>query len=254
MISFRGYASSHIGLKKPVNEDNYLVGTEIGIPSNLLRQQGVLCAVADGMSGHAAGKIASEIAIATLKEFYNQPYLRVSPLEGLETLFRNAHRKISTMARDNPLYKGMGTTLTAIVLKENQLCYGHVGDSRLYLITGDTGSTQQITRDHTLIAKYLQEGKLSAQEALDEDDNVLEQALGFNREIRIDLGQLEIRPGDYLILTTDGLTKSLPSSKIKMVILNSQNPEDACKKLIRRATENGRTDDITVIVIEVMGS
>jgi len=252
LFSFQSYASSHTGLKRTSNEDNYLVGTEIGVSKDLLTQCGALYAVADGMSGHAAGQVASQIAVATLKEYYIQPNLSLPPLKRLEALFQDAHKKILTAARYNSLYKGMGTTLTAIVLKENQLYYAHIGDSRLYLIAGDTGNPRQITRDHTLVARYLREGKLSAQEAEDEDPSVLEQALGFNREVQVDVGQFEIKAGDYLILATDGLTKSLPPSKIKTVILNSRNAADACKKLTRRAIDNGGIDDITVIVIEVL--
>lgn len=253
MFSFQSYANSYPGPKRSFNEDSYLVGTNIGISTELLARHGVLYAVADGVSGHAAGQVASKLAVTTLKDYYTQPNLSLPPLKRLENLFYEAHKKIATLASSNSLYKGMGTTLTVILLKEDQIYYGHVGDSRLYIVAADSGNPKQITRDHTLVARYLREGKLSVQEAEEEDNSILEQALGFSRDVQIDLDQLKINTGDYLILATDGLTKSVSTSKIKTIILNSQNAEDACKKLIRKADENGRRDDITVIVVEVMG-
>lgn len=253
LLSFQSYVSSQPGPKRAFNEDSYLVGTELGIPKDLLMRCGVLYAVADGMSGHAAGQVASKLAVTTLKEYYTQPNFNLSPLNRLEALFQNAHERILATAQRNAAYKGMGTTLTAVILKEGWLYYGHVGDSRLYLITGATGRLEQITSDHTLVARYLREGKLSAQEAEEEDSSILEQALGFTRNVKIDLGQLAIKSGDYIILTTDGLTKSVSVSKMKSIVLNSRDAEEVCKKLVRKAIENGIMDDITVIVIEVMG-
>jgi serine/threonine protein phosphatase PrpC len=247
---YRSAAATDPGLQKAVNEDCYFDSAQLALHADLLQRLGFLYAVADGVSGQVGGEIASKIAIDTLRMYYVLPHVEIPPLDRLRNVFLEAHRRISAYAQEYPAYRGMGTTLTAMVLKNGSVYYGHVGDSRLYLIRNATHRMEQLTEDHSLVNKFVKEGKLTPEEAAEEDRNVLEQALGCVPHIHIDAGEDDaLQPGDILLLASDGLTDMISDAKIRDVVLSSPSLAEASRRLITKANQHGGRDNITVILV-----
>lgn len=247
---YRSTAATDPGLQKPINEDCYLESPQIQVDENILQRLGYAYAIADGVSGQVGGEIASKIAIDTLRMYYVLPSVDIPPLDRLRNVFLEAHRRIEEYSREHPEYRGMGTTMTIAVLKEGCLYYGHVGDTRLYLIHNGSHQMEQLTEDHTLVARFVREHKLTPEEAAFEDSNVLEQALGCVSKIRIETGEYSsLEPGDLLLLSSDGLTDLVPDAKIREIVLGSPSLADACQRLITRANQRGGKDNITVVLV-----
>lgn len=247
---YRSTAATDTGLQKAMNEDSYLETSQLHIADEILQRLGYVYAVADGVSGQAGGEMASKIAIDTLRMYYVLPHVEIPPLDRLRNVFQEAHRRIEVYAQEHPEYRGMGTTLTTMVLKDGNVYYGHVGDSRLYLIHNGTQQMEQLTEDHTLVAKFVRENKLTPEEAAQEDSNVLEQALGCVPRIRVDAGEYDsLEQGDILLLSSDGLTDLVSDTKIREIILSSPSLTDACRRLITRANQHGGKDNITVVLV-----
>jgi len=240
------------GLRKTVNEDSFWDCSQEPIDEKTLDGLGAVYAVADGVSGQEGGEVASRIAIDTFRMYYVLPHVTIPPEDRLRNVFLEAHRRIEEYAEAQPQYRGMGTTLTAVVLKDDALFYGHVGDSRLYLIRSRERSIQQLTKDHSLVNKFVEEGKLTPEEAALEDSNVLAQALGAVPRIRVETGEFgPLQEGDLLLLCSDGLSDLVSDAKIRDIVLGSPGREEACQRLIMKANQNGGRDNITVVLIAV---
>jgi protein phosphatase len=249
---YHSTAATDPGLQKPINEDSYLESSQIQVTSEVLQRLGYVFAVADGVSGQAGGEVASQIAIDTLRMYYVLPHVEIPAIDRLRNVFLEAHRRIEEYGGNHPEYRGMGTTMTTIVLKDRNLYYGHVGDTRLYLIHNGSHDIRQLTEDHTLVHKFVLEGKLTPEEAAQEDNNVLEQALGCVAKIRIDTGEYDnLEPGDILLLSSDGLTDLVPDTKIRDTILSSPGLTEAGRRLVEKANQRGGKDNITVVLIEL---
>ena len=247
---YHSTAATDPGLQKPINEDCYLESSQLPISPDILHRLGYVYAVADGVSGQAGGEIASRIAIDTLRMYYVLPHVDIPAIDRLRNVFSEAHRRIEEYGETHPEYRGMGTTMTTIVLQDRNLFYGHVGDSRLYLIHTGSRDILQLTEDHTLLNKFVKEGKLTPEEAAQEDNNVLEQALGCVAKIRVDTGEYDnLEPGDIILLSSDGLTDLVPDVKIRDIILSSVSLPDAGRRLIDKANQRGGKDNITVVLI-----
>ena len=247
---YRASSGTDPGLRKTVNEDNFWLCSQEQIDKAALDGLGAVYAVADGVSGKEGGEIASRIAIDTFRMYYVLPHVAIPPEDRLRNVFLEAHRRIGEYAETRPQYHGMGTTLTAVALKEDMLYYGHVGDSRLYLIHSESRSIQQLSKDHTLVNKFVEEGKLTPEEAAQEDSNVLSQALGAVPRIRVETGEHgPLRAGDLLLLCSDGLSDLVSDAKIRDIVLGSPSLDDACQRLIAKANQNGGRDNITVVLI-----
>ena len=252
--TYRSTAETDTGLRKTVNEDSFLEQPHSQVDADTLQQLGYLYAVADGVSGQEGGEVASKIAIDTLRMYYVLPHVKIPPEDRLRNVFLEAHRRIEDYAQEHPEYRGMGTTLTGLVVKDGQVYYGHVGDSRLYIIRPETRDIEQLTNDHTLVNKFVQEGKLTPEEAAEEDSNVLEQALGCVPKIHVELGEYTaLQPGDLLLLCSDGLTDLVPDAKIRDIVLSSPSLSDACHRLVAKANQRGGKDNITVVLVAVEG-
>jgi protein phosphatase len=250
--TYRSTAETDPGLRKTVNEDYFLEHPQPQVDKEALQHLGHLYAVADGVSGQAGGDIASKIAVDTLRMYYVLPQVTISPEDRLRNVFLEAHRRIEEYAQHYPEYHGMGTTLTSIVLRDGVLYYGHVGDSRLYLIRSETQQIKQLTEDHSLVAKFVREGKLTPEEAAEEDTNVLEQALGCVPKIHVDVGEYtELQRGDLLLLCSDGLSDLVSDAKIRDIVLSAPSLDDACHRLVMKANQNGGKDNITVVLVAV---
>jgi serine/threonine protein phosphatase PrpC len=237
-----------IGCHRPENEDYYCYAE----PEDDLafERKGRLAVVADGMGGHEGGQVASTIAVETVRDAYlNDP--ADDPGQALRTAFQNAHSAIQEYARQHPELHGMGTTCTAAALLDSRLCYAHVGDSRLYLIRG-YGITR-LTRDHSRVARLVQDGLITAEEAaMHPARNVLTAALGMEPATPGDFSEtpLPLESGDILLLCTDGL-HSLVTDQELLAMAASQPPADACKELVRIAKDRGGFDNITLQILKI---
>ncbi len=252
--TYRSTSETNTGLRKSKNEDSLLEKPSEFADAVTLQRLGYIYAVADGVSGQEGGEVASSIAIDTLRMYYVLPHIDIPPEDRLRNVFQEAHRRIEEYARKDPAYHGMGTTLTTVVLKENRLYYAHVGDSRLYVIHPVSRKIEQLTRDHTLVNRFIEEGKLTPEEAAEEDSNVLDQALGCVPHIHIDIGEYaDLKPGDMMLLCSDGLTDLVSDAKIRDVVTGSPGISDACQRLVSKANQQGGKDNITVMLIAVEG-
>lgn len=221
-------AKSDIGKVRETNEDSLICA----LP---------LLVVADGMGGHVAGEVASQLAAETLQ---NSVVAGADhPIVMLNTAIDHANTLIYRMAKEKNELSGMGTTVTAALVDGATLYWGHVGDSRLYLLRG--GELKQITEDHSLVGELVRSGSISAQEALTHPHrNILTRAVGTSDQVRVDSGSLDLVAGDVILLCTDGLTNMLSDDTIREILLNNK---DAVEVLIAEANAAGGLDNITVI-------
>lgn len=207
-----------------------------------------LFVVADGMGGHAAGEVASEIAVKTVAD--RAP--RTANARELGDAVASANRAILRAAALGQGRKGMGTTCTAAILDGTHLAIAHVGDSRAYLL--HNGQLQQITRDHSLVAELVAAGEITAEEArVHPQRSVITRALGSFTDMEADTYELEVEPGDRLMLCTDGLYSMVQDNVIQTIMSRTRNPQHAAALLTEEALDMGGHDNVTVIVVDVTG-
>ena len=234
-----------IGRKRNHNEDSFLIDDELH-----------LYVVADGMGGHAGGGTASRMAVETIDRelrssrlskddpFLKSAILQESPLpEIIRTAVERACVSIFNAAQDDPRLAGMGTTVIAMIIHDNQAFFAHVGDSRAYLIRAD--SIQQISEDHSLVNEQFKAGMITPEEAKHSRyKNIITRSVGFEEEV---MG-LIAEPGDVFVLCSDGLANMVEDDEIRDVVVNTPF-EKAPQKLIDLANERGGDDNITVILV-----
>ena len=234
------------GRLRPTNEDAFLADRETG-----------LFAVADGMGGHAAGEVASHLAIEALRAGGSPPAAEPGSADAdpasiarkwLASLVEAANRVVFEAARANPEYRGMGTTLTALYLRSPVACYAHVGDSRLYRFRD--GRLQQLTRDHTWVREQVDSGLLSPAEA-DRHPyrSVLTRAIGTNESVEVDSSEVDVQTSDLFLLCSDGLTTMLDDDDIAGVLSRGLSLEESTAVLIDEANRRGGYDNITVVLV-----
>ncbi|HEY3212223.1 MAG TPA: Stp1/IreP family PP2C-type Ser/Thr phosphatase [Actinomycetota bacterium] len=223
-------AATDIGQVREGNEDSYLVVEP-------------LYAVADGMGGHRGGEVASSLALETVQGMFERR-------EGsLAEQVAEANRAVFDRSQSDRKVSGMGTTLTAAQVDGNRVHLVHVGDSRAYLLRG--GELTQITEDHTLVHRMVMEGEISEEEAETHPHrSILTRALGVDQNIQVDEGDLEVEPGDRLLLCTDGLTGMVPEGQIREILLESLDPQEAVDKLVKVANRAGGIDNITALILD----
>jgi protein phosphatase len=222
-----------VGRVREHNEDSLLV-------------QSPLFAIADGMGGHAAGEVASEIAIRTLED------ARIDSFDpdALRTTVIKANGAVIKGARDGLGRTGMGTTLTAAVLDHDQLLIAQVGDSRAYLL--HQGELRQVTRDHSLVEELVAAGQITEEEArVHPNRSVITRALGSDIDVQPDLYELQIHEGDRLLLCSDGLSSMLDAETIHDVLRADKDAQRAADALVAAANDEGGYDNITVIVVNI---
>ena len=236
MITLKAGAATDVGRVRDVNEDRYLVADGI-------------FAVCDGLGGHQAGEVASETAVHTLETAFTEP-----AVDRLIEAVEAANRAIWQLAQDQPDKRGMGTTITAVAVVEqegeDQLALVNVGDSRGYLLR-DSELTQ-LTEDHSLVAEMERDGRLTHEEArVHPQRAVITRALGLEPDVEID--HLELLPyrGDRLLLCSDGLTNEVADDQIGSTLRRLADPTEAAKDLVTQARANGGNDNITAVVIDV---
>jgi serine/threonine protein phosphatase PrpC len=212
---------------------------------------GKLFAVADGMGGHAGGEVASKLAVDTISELSSDS----GALEGFRASFLEANRRILSEASHSQTLKGMGTTLTAALLvKEDGLEYflvQNVGDSRVYLF--HRGELQQITRDHTFVGELLRSGSITEEQAAHHSQrHVLTKALGVEPVVDADVFKVMPTEGDILLLCSDGLINHVKDAEIESILSGSNTLQEKADQLIESANLSGGTDNISVVLVEVV--
>ncbi|WP_312423345.1 Stp1/IreP family PP2C-type Ser/Thr phosphatase [Anaerospora hongkongensis] len=231
------YVKSDIGMVRKANEDSFAFE-----PPHLF-------VVADGMGGHVAGEVASNIAAATVKEYVLRNLGDVHPRQLLEQAILQANQEIFEKAQNHAEYAGMGTTVTAAILDESNIFWGHVGDSRLYYANNDV--LEQLTSDHSLVWELIKAGTISKEEALVHPQrNILTRAVGTSEHLRVETGAYQYHPGDKVLLCTDGLTNMVGEDELALAMVNNtQDGQLILDGLIEKANNAGGNDNITAILI-----
>ena len=253
-LAFKGVTD--VGRKREANEDCFAV-----VPEDHL------FVVADGMGGHAAGEVASRLAVSAIADFIAStrndseiiwPFeydTSMSPAGNrLKTAIRLANQRILDTISHKKELEGMGTTLVGAILTGSRLCVAHVGDSRAYLIRD--GAITQITSDHSWVNEQVKLGFLTRNDANRHPfRNVVTRALGSKDDVVVDLAEQELQGGDFVLLCSDGLNTMLDDDTIVRTILeNGQDVDKAARGLVTRANDNGGEDNVTVVVVKVEGS
>lgn len=214
---------------------------------------GYLFAVADGLGGHAAGEVASQMACEGLLNFYRRPLPEESSaiLAELQALLQGINHTIFRKSLSANEFFGMGTTLSALLLRGQTAFIAHVGDSRIYRLRADT--LERLTHDHTEAQALVDRGELTAEAArFHPARHYLTEAIGPNAVLQQLLARVErVQPGDTFLLTTDGITEVLADSDLRQVLLASSSCKEACQALLRTALERRSTDNLSVIVVHV---
>ncbi len=235
-LALRYAAMSHVGLLRTGNEDSVYAGPR-------------LLAVADGMGGHAAGEVASAVAIASIAAL-DEDAPGADLLAALQDAAETANRHLRDMVAGDSGLEGMGTTLTSILFTGNRLGLLHIGDSRCYLLRD--GELSQITHDDTLVQSLVDEGRITAEQASSHPQrNMILRALDGRPDVAFDLSVREARDGDRYLLCSDGLTGPVTDATLRDT-LDEPDPQVAAERLVELALRGGGPDNITVIVADVV--
>jgi PPM family protein phosphatase len=230
---------SDVGLLREGNEDSAYVGPR-------------LLAIADGMGGHAAGEVASAVAISAIAPLDEEELTNSEDmLDALAAAVASARETLHEMSVSDPSVEGMGTTLTALLWAGAQVAVCHIGDSRAYLLRD--GDLYQITRDHTLIQSLVDEGRLSPEAAANHPQrSLIMRALQGSTEAEPDLAMHEALLGDRYLLCSDGLTDVVGDEDVHKILSTVPDADQAVDRLIALAIRNGGPDNVTCIVADVV--
>ena len=254
--SIRSAGLTDVGRRRKSNEDSFAIS-----------EDGTLFIVADGMGGHAAGEVASRLAVESIERHISgtdprkEPTIPASfrspgadeaglpvPARRVLNAIRLANQEIVRSVRKDSSMRGMGTTVVIAYVPGSRAYIGSVGDSRAYVVRDR--SLRQLTSDHTLVNEQVRAGALSSQEARHHPArNILTRAVGSQEEVEADLVELDLRPGDILLLCSDGLTTMAEDADIlKVVLAHPDDPEAASRALVDLANERGGDDNVTVVL------
>jgi len=243
-------AGTHTGRVRSLNEDAYMLRADEG-----------LFVVCDGMGGAPAGEVASQLAVdAMLRELRTSAQTApVSDERGylphtnrLAEVVRRSNEVIYDQAQKDPSQAGMGTTVVGAWIRQHVVSIAHVGDSRAYLWHG--GRLEALTRDHSLGEAQIAAGLIEEVRRLPvEHQNALVRVLGREPDVEVDLKEVPVQPGDYLLLCSDGLTRMVPEYTLARAFHELREPQRICDFLIAAANNNGGADNITVVVVKVTG-
>ena len=245
--------TTDVGRKRTHNEDSFLVDDDLQ-----------LYVVADGMGGHAGGGTASRLAVETIDREVRSASkarettsrlrgpLQESPLpEVLRSAVEKACQAIFSAAQDDPQLQGMGTTVIALLVKDNHALFAHVGDSRAYLVRGDL--IQQISEDHSLVNEQIKAGMITPEEAKHSRyKNIITRSVGFEEEVQVDVMGLITEPNDVFILCSDGLANMVDDNEMRE-IARRYPIQELPRRFVDLANERGGDDNVTVIVVQVLG-
>jgi len=243
-MEIHAWGLSEVGVTRTHNEDYF----EIDPRRHLYL-------VADGMGGHSHGEVASRTAVQAVREYVEdrlpQADLSEDHLQStlLRTAVHSAHEKVLCAIRQDGALSGMGTTLVALLMRGQTVAIAHVGDSRAYRLRN--GHLDLLTEDHTWVHEQVLAGFLSEEQArVHPLKNVVTRALGSDGDIKVDVLETEIVPGDRYLLCSDGLTTMLRDDEIGRTLKSGESLEESCRGLVQAAKARGGFDDCTVVVVE----
>jgi PPM family protein phosphatase len=224
-----------VGRQRHTNEDRFY-------------ESAPLFAVADGMGGARSGEVASQIAV---DEFSHHDAGGGSPEDRLAEIARAANRKIYELAQSDESHAGMGTTLTAALVGENEISLGHVGDSRAYRFRDD--ELERLTQDHSLVEELMRMGKLSPEAAeVDPRRSIITRALGPEPTVDVETFTYPAKDGDVYLLCSDGLTGMVSEKRVAEILRARSSLEQAARELVTAANERGGKDNITVVLFKLV--
>ena len=243
-MKITAFGLTDVGRRRESNEDNFLLEPGRGV-----------YAVADGMGGHAAGEIASHLAIETLREVLHRDDTSPEPMnvedaaEWLRGAVVEANRRICDSIRLHEERRGMGTTVVALVHSGQNAVVGHVGDSRLYLLRGN--ELIRMTSDHSWVNEQVKLGLMNDDTAQRHPmRNIVTRALGSRPDVLVDLTSVQVQLGDVFLLCSDGLNTMLSDEQIQASLVGHRlDPEAACRALVDEANRHGGEDNVTVVVL-----
>ena len=210
--------------------------------------------VADGMGGHAGGEVASRMAVELVRETFKKDMEQTGdasdPSKRLQKAIQTANQNIYEKGSQTPSLSGMGTTIVCAYLHEKTVYIAYVGDSRAYQIHQQ--DITQVTYDHSLVYEYIKTGMMTAEEAENHPlKHVLSRAMGTSSQVEADVLQVQVEPGDFLLLCSDGLSNTVSNQSIVQKLQNNNGDlEGACQALIEEANHQGGIDNITVAVLQ----
>ncbi|MCJ7745423.1 MAG: Stp1/IreP family PP2C-type Ser/Thr phosphatase [Actinobacteria bacterium] len=225
---------THTGKVREINEDAVL-------------SSGNLFAVADGMGGHEAGEVASSLALSAIRQYVEDNLGLIPGDELVKRAVEAANAAVHEKAVSSAKYHDMGTTLTMMYREGDTVYFGHVGDSRAYIFRG--GRLKRLTRDHSLVAKLVEDGAITEEEArVHPQRNIILFALGLGPGVDVDVMAVKVTPGDEFLLVTDGLYSMVEDRQIEQVLAGEPEPAAAVKRLVDLALEAGGTDNVSVVL------
>jgi len=234
-ISDRGLSE-----KRPLNEDSYLADPERRI-----------FAVADGVGGAQAGEVASKTAVEVLDEAFRHQVDGADIEDLMEIAIQRANSSIFQMAHDSPKLSAMATTVVALHLDGHVATIGHVGDSRLYRISPDS-SLHRETADHSVVEEEVRAGRMTPEQAAHHPSrNVISRALGAESGVEVDMKTVEVEDGTAFLLCSDGITRHIPDSEIRDLLVSTPDLEAVCAEMKRRCYERGAEDNLTAVIVRV---
>ena len=238
------FGLSDVGCIRELNEDCYCI---CGFGDNSERG---FCILADGMGGHNAGEVASQNAVKLIAEEMNR-LLESGEKEipgQLSRAVSAANTGVYTMASENPIHRGMGTTVVTAFIDDGTAYVANVGDSRAYAVRDD--EIVQMTTDHSVVSELVMRGTITKEEArLHPQKNIITRAVGTDKSVRTDIFEYNYSPGDVMIICSDGLSTMLDDNRILEIIKSKKTSEDTVNSLIAAAKDEGGLDNITVICI-----
>jgi len=227
------FSATDLGRQRHGNEDNLFVRAPLFV-------------VADGMGGAQAGEVASEMTVRA----FDRGLPEGAPEEALVRVIRRANREIHDRSQSDRRTAGMGTTVTAAYVGEDQVTVAHVGDSRAYLLRD--GELTRLTRDHSLVSELIEQGRLTEEEAESHPQrSVITRVLGNEPDVAVDLEVFSARAGDVFLLCSDGLTSMVSEARVLELLTSAGSLEEAGRALIAAANEAGGRDNITVILFRL---
>jgi len=241
MVSFRVefLGLSDVGQKRSANEDAFFMDADARLGM-----------VADGMGGHQAGEVASSTIAQVFKEGY-APLADLPPVERLTRLVAEANARILQKSQESAEYRGMGSTITALLFDDGTYHVAQVGDSRAYLLRG--GALLQLTEDHTLVQAQINMGVITREQANHSRlKHILTRSMGGHEEVQLDLRQGEAQPGDLFLLSSDGFHGELQEEEILNLLALPESLAEKARNLIQFANERDGSDNITVVLAKLI--
>lgn len=252
------FGSTDIVRRRAQNQDTYFftdlnkVEAKKSESKFRIEEDGVLMLVADGMGGAAAGEVASEMAAETLPVVLKELPKEMNAKQRLENAVHMANQRIYEHAQGNPEMRGMGTTVTAAYVQNSNVHIAQVGDSRAYLLRGDT--IKQLTKDQSLAQYLVDIGQISQEKMRLVPQNVILQALGTEKSINVAVSNVQLCKDDVLLLCSDGLSNKVSDEDMIEIISSNSTLKDAVEELINLANERGGEDNITVVLARFNGN